>query len=112
MTITTASPARRKRSYSTGSGVGTIQESPRNGCGPTPEICHNVVEPGNTYWRGKSKSHRFEVSSWRVLSLYWQVHTDVELFWYMMADREEHITGGTMDKLLNGLIFMAGGVAG
>ena len=41
-----------------------------------------------------------------------QVHADVELFWYIMAEPETYLRKGTMDKLLSGLIFLPPGVIG
>ena len=41
-----------------------------------------------------------------------QVHADVELFWYIMAEPETYLKRGTMDLLLSGLIFLPLGVIG
>ena len=41
-----------------------------------------------------------------------QVHADVELFWYIMAEPQTYLRKGTMDMLLSGLIFLPPGVIG
>ena len=41
-----------------------------------------------------------------------QVHADVELFWYIMAEPQTYLKRGTMDLLLSGLIFLPPGVIG
>ena len=43
---------------------------------------------------------------------HYQVHADVELFWYIMAEPQTYLKRGTMDLLLSGLIFLPPGVIG
>jgi len=73
----------------------------RNGCGPTPELCSSHPSEDSAYWAQNSpKTHRYEV------------HADVELFWYIMAEPQTYLKRGTMDLLLSGLIFLPPGVIG
>jgi len=73
----------------------------RNGCGPTPELCMYYPSEDSAYWAQNSpNTHRYEV------------HADVELFWYIMAEPQTYLRKGTMDMLLSGLIFLPPGVIG